>query len=78
VVFSNSVEEKKMAAKKAKQKPKDEVGWGWPANSVKAHYFVQGVSLCRKWMFFGHVENNNHDSVDNCAACKRARDKLAQ
>ena len=46
-------------------------GWGWPAASKKAHYFVGGTSLCGKWMFFGrNLENTNHDSNDNCSQCK--------
>ncbi|GAG83329.1 unnamed protein product, partial [marine sediment metagenome] len=24
-------------------------GWGFPANSRKAHYFVDKCSLCGKW-----------------------------
>lgn len=49
-------------------------GWGWPGNSRKAHYFESGelISLCRGWMFGGSREDNNHDSPDNCASCKRA------
>jgi hypothetical protein len=48
-------------------------GWGFPANARKAHYFVDGISLCRNWMFFGHADDTNHDSIDNCATCKRLR-----
>jgi len=46
-------------------------GWGWPANSRKAHYFVDGLSLCGRWGYFGEVEQGNDDSPDNCAVCKR-------
>ena len=49
------------------------VGWGWPLNSRKCHYFEQGISLCGKWMFFGKsVENQSGSkSVDDCVACRR-------
>ena len=58
------------------------VGWGWPLNSRKCHYFEQGVSLCGKWMFFGKsVENQSKSkSADDCVACRRkldARDPAA-
>jgi hypothetical protein len=49
------------------------VGWAWPENSRKAHYFEQGsmTSLCHRWMFGGVRENDRHDNQDNCAECKR-------
>lgn len=52
-------------------------GWGFPMNSRKAHYFVDGVSLCRKWgFFFGRfLEQGNDNSPDNCAACMKALPK---
>lgn len=46
-------------------------GWGFPLNSRKAHYFIDGISLCRSWMFFGLADDTNHDSADNCLTCKR-------
>ncbi len=46
-------------------------GWGFPAKSRKAHYFVDGISLCGKWMFFGELEQGNDNSPDNCATCKK-------
>lgn len=46
-------------------------GWGWPINSRKAHYYIGGMSLCRKWMMLGgNLEQGNDDSADNCKACK--------
>lgn len=51
-------------------------GWGFPANSRKAHYFVDGRSLCGKWMYFGSLEDSNDNSSDNCTACKKAVQKL--
>ena len=50
-------------------------GWGFPANSRKAHYFIDGRSLCGKWAFFGNLEDSNDDSPDNCTACKKALQK---
>jgi hypothetical protein len=49
------------------------VGWAWPENSRKAHYFEAGsiTSLCHRWIFGGDRENDRHDSQDNCAECKR-------
>ena len=46
-------------------------GWGWPLSSRKAHYFVDGSSLCGRWMFFGSLEQGNDNSPDNCAPCKK-------
>lgn len=45
-------------------------GWGWPGFSKKAHYFIDGRSLCGKWMYLGELEDSNHESSDNCATCK--------
>ena len=54
-------------------------GWGYIVNattmipSKKWHYFVEGRSLCRRYMRFNDadLEQRNDDSVDNCAECKR-------
>lgn len=51
-------------------------GWGWPANSKKAHFFINSRSLCCKWLYSGHLEHGNDDSSDNCAECKRRKAKL--
>lgn len=52
-------------------------GWGWPESSRKAHYFVDGRSLCGKWLFSGLPVKNQSDpsSPDDCKVC---REKLAQ
>ena len=50
-------------------------GWGWPENSRKAHYFVDGRSLCKRWLFLGLVEQGNDNSPDNCPTCMK---KLAK
>jgi hypothetical protein len=52
-------------------------GWGWPQLSKKAHYFVDGRSLCSRWLFFGEVDDVKADSKgpDDCAACRKKYDK---
>ena len=50
-------------------------GWGFPANSRKAHYFVNGMALCNKWMFHGELEQGNDNSPDNCVSCRRKLQK---
>jgi len=49
-----------------KKKPKE--GWGWPAMSRKAHYFVNGRSLCGRWMYFGKLYSEDFGE-DNCKSC---------
>jgi hypothetical protein len=56
---------------------KEDQGWGVPLNTKKAHYFVNGRSLCSRWMFFGWLEDSHHDHPDNCKACMKARAKPA-
>ncbi len=53
-------------------------GWGCPANSRKAHYFVADDmrSLCGKWAYTGERFDDKHDHSLNCADCKRRRAKL--
>jgi hypothetical protein len=55
-------------------------GWWWPQNSRKAHYIIKGESLCGKWMCLGKplLEDGNHASPDNCAACKRKFFKMQE
>jgi len=48
-------------------------GWGWPQLARKAHYFVDGMSLCRHWMFTGSTYERADDNEDNCATCMRIR-----
>lgn len=49
-------------------------GWGWIRNSPKWHYFVDGRSLCGKWLGLGlgELEQGNDESGDNCTVCKKA------
>lgn len=50
-------------------------GWGYISNSRKWHYYVNGRSLCRKFMKLSSadLEQGNDDSSDNCAECRRLR-----
>jgi len=63
-----------------KQKSKSGRGWKVLINSPKAHYFVEGRSLCGKWLCLGKedFEDSNHDHPDNCVKCKKTRKKLAE
>jgi hypothetical protein len=62
--------------------PKILKGWkmilGLNAYTGKAHYFVEGRSLCGKWMSLSSagLEDDNHASPDNCKACMKKREKL--
>lgn len=55
-----------------------QTGWGFPSNSKKAHYFLNGDrrSLCLKWAFFGTLETGNNNSPDNCSECKKRLAKM--
>jgi hypothetical protein len=48
-----------------------EEGWGFPALSKKAHYFVGSRSLCNRWLFFGNLEGDDETSSDDCTTCTR-------
>lgn len=50
-------------------------GWGWPLLSKKAHYFINGLALCRRWAYAGPLEHGKDDSPDNCAACRKILSK---
>jgi len=52
-------------------------GWGACLNTTKWHYFIDGRSLCKRFMLFGRVdlEQGNDASPDNCRACMK---KLAK
>ena len=53
-------------------------GWGWPGLSKKAHYFINRLSLCRKWAYAGPLDEANHKSLDNCKQCMTIRNKMAK
>lgn len=48
-------------------------GWGLLINSKKWHYFVNGRSLCGRWLCLslGDLERGNNSSPDNCKACQK-------
>ena len=52
-------------------------GWGeFVGSDRRAHYYVSGVSLCRRLVLYcGALELGNDDSPDNCAECAK---KLAK
>jgi len=56
----------------------DNRGWRWPPRARKAHYFVDGRSLCGRWGYGGTALDNYHDSPHNCVVCKRRREKLVK
>ena len=51
-------------------------GWTWVLGSRKWHYIRNGRSLCYRWDVPGDVlEDNLHNSPDNCKTCRRARER---
>lgn len=58
-------------------KKENNEGWTWLSNSRKWHYFVDGRSLCKKFMLFSTsgLEQGKDDSPDNCMACRKALEK---
>ena len=51
-------------------------GWAVLPNARKAHYFVGGKALCGGWLWMGDVEDDRHDHADNCATCRKKRERL--
>lgn len=46
-------------------------GWGRPRRAAKAHYFVDGRSLCGRWPDF-HGQLHHGRSLDtDCTMCNR-------
>ncbi len=47
-------------------------GWTYLTNSRKWHYFIDGRSLCKRFMLFflPELEQGDDDSPDNCKACR--------
>jgi hypothetical protein len=39
--------------------------------SRKWHYFDGAISLCRKWMYGGELDDTKDDHPENCAACRK-------
>ena len=61
------------------KKPEEKIGWGFPSQSRKWHYFRAGRSLCGKFGWFDRdpLELGNDNSPDNCMACKKRLQKEA-
>lgn len=49
-------------------------GWAWLLNSRNEHYFVDGRSLCRKWLGLG-LDYDRTMGQPECKACRKALDK---
>lgn len=53
-------------------------GWTWLVNATKWHYFVDGRSLCGRWMTFvraSELEPDTGPGPDDCRECRRRLDK---
>lgn len=51
-------------------------GWTWLLNSRKEHYFVEGRSLCGKWMYLGRSDDLEEKAPHNaCVMCKKKLEK---
>lgn len=50
-------------------------GWGFPLNSKKMHYFIDGRSPCGKWMFFGNLESDEWEDPLDCKECRKRLNK---
>jgi hypothetical protein len=47
-------------------------GWGRPLRATKAHYFVDNVSLCNRWEFYGGGLEDGRTLATDCKTCARA------
>lgn len=52
-------------------------GWAAPLRARKWHYFVEGRSLCRRWVYLGNCEADDKGlrSSEDCVVCIRKLDK---
>lgn len=57
----------------------DEKGWYKPNGALKAHYFIDGDSICGAWKNFGGNEfhDADHKNKDNCKKCQTIRNAKA-
>lgn len=47
-------------------------GWGWPGAARGFHYFIDGRSLCRKWLYAGFIEDNGGPiTKSDCKVCAK-------
>lgn len=45
-------------------------GWGFPAQNRKAHYFINGFSLCGHWLYWGrNLGEAAAPGPDDCKTC---------
>lgn len=50
--------------------PRSPDGWAFPLGASKAHYFVDGRSLCGRWdASVWDIPANDDVSVNDCAEC---------
>ena len=49
-------------------------GWAYLLNAKNEHYFIDGRSLCRKWLGFG-LDYGRTMGQPDCKACRKALDK---
>lgn len=52
-------------------------GWAAPLRARKWHYFVEGRSLCRKWLYLGNCESDDKASRSDvdCVVCVKKLDR---
>lgn len=54
-------------------------GWAWVTGARKAHFFVNGRSLCGNWSFFGRATpDDGRDGPWDCKKCQRKVHKLRE
>lgn len=61
------------SAMHAHHRREPEQGWGYPMLSKKAHYFVEGRSLCNRWLFTGCYSEQTPPTDNACATCTKKR-----
>lgn len=49
-------------------------GWAYLSNAKYEHYFIDGRSLCRKWLGLG-LDYGRTMGQPECKACRKALDK---
>lgn len=52
----------------------DSVGWAWPSNASRAHYFVAGRSLCGQWAWPHDTGMSADPPTTPCARCSRKKE----
>lgn len=49
-------------------------GWKWLYETNKNHYFVDGKSLCKRWLTMG-VTFNRFEDQEDCKSCQKNLEK---